>query len=70
METKKFHFMATSVAEWKVDTDIRNLIRYMQKAKFFPYNIFYIPLDIKEPYRIEYFTPQVEGRIHIGKFDK
>ena len=70
METKKFHFMATSVAEWKVDTDIRNIIQYMQKQKFFPYNIFYIPLDIEEPYEIEYYTPQVESAIYLGTFNK
>jgi hypothetical protein len=70
METNKFHFMATSVAEWKVNTDLRQLIRSMQRSKFFPYKIFYIPLDIEAHYKIEYYTPQVEGRICLGKFDK
>jgi hypothetical protein len=63
------HFFATSFCEWKVDEDIREVIKYMEKQKY-PYNLWMIPLEEKENYNIEDFTPQVEGRVYLGQYPK
>lgn len=66
MAKKKFrveskgHFYAASIAEWKVDTDIEKLIRYM-KAGGYSFNVIHVPLGIDEDYGIENFVPMVEG---------
>lgn len=64
-EMEKGHFFASSVGEWRVDTDLVALVKYMKRHNL-PFNIWYVPLDKKAPYEIRWFAPQVEGVVHIG----
>ena len=63
-----YHYFASSVAEWKVDTDLRDLIKWMERSSY-PYTIYFVPVDIEENYPIKYYTPQVEGVFCIGQFE-
>jgi len=62
-----FHFFATSAAEWHVDSDIKRLIKFMDKQGF-EYGLWYVPDDINANYEIKYFVPQVEGSVFLGKY--
>lgn len=60
-----FHFFASSTAEWYVDTDLEALIRRMKKFDY-PFNLFYVPADSKDPYAIKAYAPQVPGTVFLG----
>ena len=53
-----FHYFASSIATWKVDTDLQKLIKYMQ-SEGFTFNIFKVDLDIKAPYGISGYAPDL-----------
>jgi hypothetical protein len=64
----KFHFFATSVAEYHVDSDLRALMKFMDKRGF-EYGIWYVPGDVNgSEYEIKSFRPQVEGSVFLGKY--
>lgn len=62
-----FHFFGTSVAEFHVDENIDELIKYM-KSRGFEYNLWFVPCDVSDEYQIKQFAPQVEGAIYLGKY--
>jgi hypothetical protein len=67
MSKQVFHFFATSAAEWHIDSDIKRLIKFMDKQGF-EYGLWYVPVDINADYEIKYFVPQVEGSAFLGKY--
>jgi len=70
METKKqsFHFYASSHYDWRINNDIRQLIKEMDKLKN-PYALFYIPLPIDADYEINFYIPQIKEKIYLGSSD-
>lgn len=67
MNHTAFHFFATSFAEWHVDSDIKRLLKFMDKRGY-EYGIWYVPVDSNESYEVENFVPQVEGAKFLGKY--
>jgi hypothetical protein len=65
-QEQQFHFFASSVAEWKTDTSIFDLIKTMDKAKL-NYSLWYIPRPANAMYAIKMYTPQVDERIFLGQ---
>lgn len=68
-QEKKFHFYASSIAEWRVDVDLKKLVKFMENEPY-AYNLFYIPLPVESPYEIKYYAPQVTGAIFLGQYQK
>lgn len=62
-----FHFYATSAAEWLVDTDIRAIMRAMDRSGL-EYGVWFVPADIKAEYEISQYRPVVEGSVFLGKY--
>jgi hypothetical protein len=62
------HFFASSVAEWRTNTDMEKLIADM-RAVGYVFNLFYVPVPADAPYKISMYTPQVEGTIMLGFFE-
>ena len=61
------HFYASSFCTWKTDSDMRNVINYMEKEGY-EYTLWYVPTDNKAEYEIRYYAPQVEGAFVLGTF--
>jgi|SanBayMetagenome_1026888.scaffolds.fasta_scaffold07961_3 hypothetical protein len=67
---KEFHFFASSVADWIVTNDRRELpdiIEFMEKEGY-AYTLWMVPGDWKTNYMIEHYAPQVEGAQLLGHF--
>jgi alpha-galactosidase len=63
----KFHFFASSVGEWHVDSDLRQVMKYMDKRGL-EYGIWYVPGDVNDEYNIEAYKPRVTGAVWLGKY--
>ena len=59
------HFFASSAGAWLVDTDLKSIIRRMDRDHL-PYSIWYVPTDISAEYEISYYRPQVDGALLIA----
>lgn len=72
MRKHDFHFFASSIADWRTSTDIRELIKTMdmlsEKNKY-PYVLFYIPLPADAEYKIDNYVPQIKEKIYLGSSD-
>ena len=72
MEIKKRSFFASSFMYWRYENDIRKVIKFMEKEKL-PYNLWMLPFsddsEDSKNFTIENYTPQVEDRVYLGKFD-
>ena len=62
------HFYATSVGEWRKDSDLEALLSFM-KSGGMPFTIWTIPAPLDVTYTIKAFTPQIEGAVLLGRFD-
>ena len=60
------HYFSSSVAEWRVSTDLKKLTEDMKKSGF-EFTLWRLPVSIDADYEIKYFVPQVEGREYLGK---
>lgn len=67
-KNERFHFFASSIAEWSVNKNIDDLIKHMVKAGF-PFAVWYVPTNVTAEYGIQGYTPQVEGRVFLGHWD-
>ena len=60
-----YHYFASSLTDWRVDKDIRELIRTMDELGDSEINKEYVvcrgPLSIESPYSIDHYRPVVEG---------
>jgi hypothetical protein len=65
MSEKNHHFFASSVGEWQVDEDLFTLLLKMDKMRW-DYTVYYVPVAITEPYKINMYAPMVEGVIYLG----
>jgi len=61
------HFFASSIAEWRVDTDPEKLISFF-KRQGFDFSLWHVPVDVGVSYQIEFYAPQVEGAKLLGTF--
>lgn len=62
------HFLCTSVFEWHTGTDLPSMLKWFDKSKR-TYWIWYVPIDEKEAYDIEFYQPQVEGSILLQEVE-
>ena len=67
-KNERFHFFASSIAEWSVNKNIDDLIKHMVKAGF-PFAVWYVPTHVTAEYEIHSYTPDVEGRVFLGHWD-
>jgi uncharacterized protein with von Willebrand factor type A (vWA) domain len=65
---KPFHFFASSALEWRIHSNIKSLIKLMDKLGD-QYRIWYVPLDITAPYDIENYRPVVDNLVYLGRHD-
>jgi len=61
------HFFVSSAAEWRVDYDVAKLVNSFKKMGY-PFNVWLVPGDISTEYRIEFYSPQVEGAVWLGAY--
>lgn len=61
------HFFAASMAEWRVHEDPVVLINAF-KREGYSFTLWYVPVDIRTNYEIEYFSPIVEGAKMLGTY--
>jgi len=55
-----FHFLLTSIGEWRTGTDLHGLMREMDRETM-TYVIWLVPGGDTTSYEIRFYTPQVEG---------
>jgi hypothetical protein len=62
-----FHYFASSLASWKIDTDLDKLIADMKRDGF-PFNVYRVDLPGTATYKINHYQPQVapERLHHVG----
>jgi hypothetical protein len=68
--TENQHFFAASTATWATtsdERDLQQLLKLMDKEKL-AYNLYLVPCKHDAEYEINWFTPQVEGTMHLGTF--
>ena len=61
-----YHYYASSMLQWQTDTDLADLIKYMESDKGngkkpYPYVVWLVPVDQKEHYVIRRYAPMVVG---------
>jgi hypothetical protein len=61
----KFHFYASSVATWRTNQNVEELIKDM-KAEKFPFRVWFVPLPDDAEYNIRMYEPDVEGKVCVG----
>ena len=66
---QEFHFYASSFCEWRTDADLRKLMKGMDRDGY-NYHLFYVPLPASAPYGISMYSPQVEGAVFLGQYQK
>ena len=67
-KNERFHFFASSIAEWQSNKDLDDLIQCMTRSGF-PFAVWYVPTNVTAGYEIQSYTPQVEGRVFLGHWD-
>jgi len=72
---KKFtgHFFASNFGEWKCDTDLPELIKFITKScKQFSKNtefvLYFVPVSIDAVYEISNYAPVFPGVVYLGRF--
>jgi hypothetical protein len=68
-EVQSFHFYASNAGTWRVDNNVEELIKEMRTDKL-GFMLNYVPLPITSNYDIKFFTPQVEGVVYLGFYEK
>ena len=62
-----FHFYASSVGEFRCDTDIKKLMRAMDASRL-EYGLWFVPADINAEYEIRSYRPVIDGAVFLGKY--
>jgi hypothetical protein len=63
-----FHFLITSVWEWRSGTDLNELMTWANKRKN-TYWVWYVPVSDDASYNIEWYQPQVEGSFVLANVE-
>jgi len=64
----KGHFFASSVAEWKADTNLDKLLRFMKGGNM-TFSLWFVPCDIDTEYEIDWYKPLFDGAIMIATYN-
>lgn len=59
-----YHYFASSVGEWMVDSDLVKLLKDMKRGKM-PFIVWLVPVPEEAPYQIRMYAPQVDGAVRI-----
>ena len=62
-----FHFYASSVATWRTNQNVEELIKDM-KAEGYPFRLWYVPLPDDAEYDIQWYAPKVEDAVAIAYY--
>lgn len=67
---KEFHFFASSVFDWGITTDRRDLAGLIDIMTKFgnDFTVWLVPCSHETHYDIEWYAPQVKGSRIVGKF--
>jgi hypothetical protein len=68
-EVQSFHFYAANAGTWRVNNNVEELIKEMRTDKL-GFMLTYVPLPIASNYEINFWTPQVEGVVYLGYYEK
>jgi hypothetical protein len=68
---KEFHFFASSVLDWCITTEERDLAGLIKTMTDFghDFNVWLVPCPSDKVYEINWFAPQVEGSVVVGVFN-
>ena len=69
---QQFHFYGSNWMEWKTSTNLQEVIDHFRTKENAKHNfvVWYVPLPTSSTYQIEWYEPQVEGRIYLGSYNK
>jgi len=69
---QQFHFYGSNWMEWKTSTNLQEVIDHFRTKENAKHNfvVWYVPLPASSTYQIEWYEPQVEGRIYLGSYNK
>jgi len=69
---QQFHFYGSNWMEWKTSTNLQEVIDHFRTKENAKHNfvVWYVPLPTSSTYQIEWYEPQVEGRIFLGSYNK
>ena len=69
---QQFHFYSSNWMEWKTSTNLQEVIDHFRTKENAKHNfvVWYVPLPTSSTYQIEWYEPQVEGRIFLGSYNK
>ena len=62
-----FHFFASNFKEWKVNSNIHEVTKWMNKQKW-EYELWYVPLPHDSKYPINLYSPQVKNAVYLGRY--
>ena len=63
------HFFASSIATWMTGEDPEKIIKNM-KTERFNFNLFFVPVPLEQDYEIDFYTPQVDGAVFLGSYER
>ena len=68
---KDFHFFASSIFDWAVTTERRDLSGLIKVMTEFghDFTVWLVPCSSDTHYAIEWYQPKVEGAIVVGQFE-
>ena len=68
----QFHFYGSNLMEWKTSTNLQEVIDHFRTKENAKHNfaVWYVPLADNVEYEINWYEPQVDGRIYLGSYNK
>ena len=68
----QFHFYGSNFMEWKTSTNLQEVINHFRTKENAKHNfsLWYVPLEDTISYAINWYEPQVDGRIYLGSYNK
>ena len=72
MSNLQFHFYGSNFMGWKTSINLQEVIDYFRIKENAKHNftLWYVPVADDIPYEINWYEPQVEGRIFLGGYNK
>lgn len=67
IKNENHHYFASNAFEWRTSSNLEELINTFKKQKV-AFNLFYVPLPESAHYKINFYTPQVEGIILLEQY--
>jgi hypothetical protein len=72
MQKQQFHFYGANWMEWNTSANIQEVIDHFRTKENanHNFNLWLVPLSAEATYKIDWYEPQVEGRIFLGGYNK